>query len=83
MPLSFVRIGPTELRVLLAGGALALLRWPTVTPFGYGPVLTLDLAGVMAIAGLVAALSVSALCMGRHLYLAEPRPGAGQAHGRV
>lgn len=35
--MSFVRIGPTELRVLIAAGALSLLRWPTVDLPGVGP----------------------------------------------
>jgi hypothetical protein len=71
--LSFVRIGPTELRILLAAGACALIKWPAVTVAGYGPILVLDVAGVAAIAGLSVALAVSAVVMGRHLYLAEPR----------
>lgn len=72
--LSFVRIGPTELRILLSVGALALLRGSTVELPTLGHVLLLDVAGVVAIAGLLTALTVSATVMGRHLYLAEPRP---------
>jgi archaetidylinositol phosphate synthase len=71
--MSFVRVGPTELRVLIAAGALALLRWPAVHLPGLGPVLVFDLAGVVAAAGLLAALCVSAVLMGRQLYVAEPR----------
>ena len=37
--LSFVRIGPTELRILLSAGACALLEWPTVRLPGVGAVL--------------------------------------------
>jgi phosphatidylglycerophosphate synthase len=81
--LSFVRIGPTELRVLLAVGALALLRWPEVMPFGYGPIRLFDVGGAIAIGGLVAALGVSATCTGRHLYRAEPRPSSGRVQGSV
>ena len=71
--MSFVRIGPTELRLLLSGGALALIRWPTCELPGIGRVLVLDVAGILAIAGLITALGVSALTMGRALYVAEPR----------
>lgn len=71
--MSFVRIGPTELRLLLAAGALSLIRWPAATLPGGATVLVFDLAGVAAMAGLFVALAVNALAMGRHLYLAEPR----------
>ena len=71
--MSFLRIGPTELRLLLAGGAIGLLRWPTCELPLLGRVLVLDVAGVVAIAGLVAGLGVAAVSMGRQLYLAEPR----------
>ena len=71
--LSFVRVGPTELRILLAAGACALIEWPTVPLPGVGAVLLLDVAGVVAIAGLLTALTVSATLMGRQLYVAEPR----------
>ena len=71
--LSFVRVGPTELRILLAAGAFMLLKWPTVTLPGVGALLVLDVAGVIAIIGLLTALAVSATLMGRHLYVAEPR----------
>lgn len=71
--MSFVRIGPTELRVLIAAGALSLLRWPTVDLPGLGAAHVFDVAGVVATAGLLLALTSSALLMGRQLYLAEPR----------
>jgi phosphatidylglycerophosphate synthase len=72
--LSFVRVGPTELRILLSLVTLALFQWPVVTPFGLGPVLLLDVAGAIGIAGLGLALCVSAICTGRRLYAAEPIP---------
>ena len=71
--MSFVRIGPTELRVLIAAGALSLLRWPTVDLPGVGPAHVFDVAGIVATGGLLLALASSALLMGRQLYLAEPR----------
>lgn len=72
--LSFVRVGPTELRILLSIGMLALLRWPTVSLPGLGPVRLLDVGGVAGIAGLSVALVVSAVATGRRLYAAEPLP---------
>ena len=77
--MSFLRIGPTELRILVGGGALALLRWPSVSVPGLGTVLVFDVAGSLAAAGLLLALAVSAVTMGRHLYASEPRHAAG--HG--
>ena len=71
--MSFVRIGPTELRLLLSAGALALIRWPTCELPGIGRVLVLDVAGSAVTVGLLTALCVSALTMGRALYVAEPR----------
>lgn len=71
--MSFVRIGPTELRLGVSALALALIGWPTASVPGLGRVLVMDLAGLLAIAGLLTALGVSAILMGRHLYVAEPR----------
>jgi archaetidylinositol phosphate synthase len=76
--MSFVRIGPTELRVVLAAGALALLRWPTCELPVLGRVFVFDVGGAMAIAGLLTTLAVSAFTMGRRLYRDEPRVPAGR-----
>ena len=35
--MAFLGVGPTELRILLAAGALALINTPMVSPFGRGP----------------------------------------------
>ena len=65
--------GPTELRILLAMGNLALLRSPYATIFGHR-VFLLDLGGGLAAAGMLAmAVRVAA----RHtaeLYRQEPLP---------
>jgi archaetidylinositol phosphate synthase len=50
--MSFWSFGPTELRVLLAVGNLALLRWPTVL---HGHRL-FDIGGAIGIAGMTAVL---------------------------
>ncbi len=71
--MSFVRLGPTELRIVIAALALVLIRWPSAALPGMGAVLLLDVAGMVAIAGLLTALGVSAILMGRYLYVAEPR----------
>jgi archaetidylinositol phosphate synthase len=71
--MSFVRIGPTELRIGISALALVLIQWPAATLPGLGPVLLLDVVGMAAITGLLTALGVSAVLMGRHLYVAEPR----------
>lgn len=71
--------GPTELRIVLSIGALALMRQSLVAPGGFGPFLLFDIGGVIAIFGLVVAFGASALHNGRALYRAEPaRPPATQ-----
>jgi len=75
--MSFLRMGPTELRVVLAAGALALMRTPWVSPFGLGPVRLFDLGAGVAIAGLLLAFVVSSARMTRALYRAEPVPSSG------
>jgi archaetidylinositol phosphate synthase len=70
--MSFLAVGPTELRILLAVGALALLIRPEVSPFGLGPFLLFDVGGLVAIPGLLAAMAISATRNTRALYRAEP-----------
>jgi phosphatidylglycerophosphate synthase len=64
--------GPTELRVVLAAGALYLMHNPWVQIAGHGPYLLFDVGGVIAIAGMLAALLYSAIRNTRALYKAEP-----------
>ena len=47
--LSFSGVGPTELRILLAAGALVAIGRPTVTPFGWGPFALFDVGAAIAI----------------------------------
>jgi archaetidylinositol phosphate synthase len=47
--LSFWSFGPTELRILLAGGNLALFRWPIVLPGRYR---LFDTGGVVGLTGM-------------------------------
>jgi phosphatidylglycerophosphate synthase len=72
--MSFLSFGPTELRIVLAVGTLALFRWSVIAPLGMGPFLLFDVGGAVAIVGLLTAFLVSALRNARQLYLEEPRP---------
>jgi phosphatidylglycerophosphate synthase len=71
--LSCFRVGPTELRIVLAAGTLYLLHDPWVHLAGKGPFLLFDVGGTVAIAGLLAAFVYSAVRNTRLLYRAEPR----------
>jgi phosphatidylglycerophosphate synthase len=70
--MSFLNFGPTELRIVLAIGALTAWSRPIVTPFGFGPFLLFDVGGVVAVAGLLVALISSAARNTIALYRAEP-----------
>jgi archaetidylinositol phosphate synthase len=72
--MAFMRVGPTELRIILAIGAIYLLYKPYVSIAGRGPFLLFDVGGVVSIAGLVIALTVSALRNTVALYEAERLP---------
>jgi phosphatidylglycerophosphate synthase len=70
--MSFLGFGPTELRVVLSVGAIALLRTPEVSPFGMGPFALFDVGGLVGAVGLATAFLVSSVRNGRALYRAEP-----------
>jgi phosphatidylglycerophosphate synthase len=70
--MSFLGFGPTELRIVLSVGALALMREPRVTLAGFGPYQLFDVGGVIAAACLAVAFLVSAARNGRALFLEEP-----------
>jgi phosphatidylglycerophosphate synthase len=71
--LSFAGVGPTELRILLAIGAVFVARHPLVTIAGH-PALLLDVGGSVAAVGLGVVFLYSAIRNARALYLAEPLP---------
>jgi archaetidylinositol phosphate synthase len=71
--MSFWGWGPTELRILLAIGALALLVKPLVTIFGTEMRL-FDVGGIVGTLGLIATAIISAIGNTRRLYAAEPLP---------
>jgi archaetidylinositol phosphate synthase len=72
--MSFLGCGPTELRLLLAVGALrgAYDPWASIGPFG--AVRLFDLGAALATIGLVIAFLVSAVRNTRALYAAEALP---------
>jgi len=71
--MSFWWFGPTELRILIAIGALALLRGGIVHPFGLGPYRLFDIGGVCATVGLLAIFVVNAVRNTVALYREETR----------
>jgi archaetidylinositol phosphate synthase len=72
--MSFMSVGPTELRILLAIGTLTLFVRPTVSLFGLGPFHLFDVGFGIATAGLAVALLTSAAQTTLALYRAEPLP---------
>jgi len=69
--LSFAKVGPTELRILLAAGTVALMRSDFVAVLGQR-VLLFDVGGVAGIAGLLLTFTIGALTNGIALYREEP-----------
>jgi phosphatidylglycerophosphate synthase len=70
--ISFSGFGPTELRILLAIGALVAISRPSVDLFGLGMFRLFDVGGLVGIAGMLAVFGVSAVRNTRTLYRAEP-----------
>ncbi|MCA1652186.1 MAG: CDP-alcohol phosphatidyltransferase family protein [Acidobacteria bacterium] len=71
--ISYWKVGPTELRILLAIGTLQLLRSPTVALAGQRYLL-FDVAGAIAIGALALTFAVSMIQNTRILYRREPLP---------
>ena len=71
--MSFWGWGPTELRILLAMGALTLFVKPVVTIFGFQMQL-FDVGGIVGTVGLIFTAIISAIGNTRRLYAAEPLP---------
>ena len=74
--ISFLGFGPTELRIVLAIGAVQLVREPWVSIGGLPPIQLFDVGGVVALVGLAVVFVVSAVRNTRALYRAEPLPRA-------
>jgi len=71
--MAFMKVGPTELRILLAAGTIQLMRSDVLTILGRQWLL-FDFGGSIAIAGLLVAFAVSAVRNGVALYREEPLP---------
>ena len=71
--MAFIGVGPTELRIVLAAGALALIDNAWVSPFGIPPVRLWDLGGVIGALGMIGAFVISSARNARVLYLEETR----------
>ncbi len=77
--LSFAGWGPTELRVLLAAGAIAALWRPAVSLGTLGTWRLFDVGGVVALAGFAIVFVFASLRQALTLYRAEPLPPRGGA----
>jgi archaetidylinositol phosphate synthase len=71
--MSFAGIGPTELRILLAIGTIALRNDPHVNLGAFGQLPLFDFGGLIAAAGLIVTLLVSATRNTIALARLEPR----------
>jgi phosphatidylglycerophosphate synthase len=80
--MSFLSVGPTELRVILSTGTLMLFNGPHVQPLGLGPFLLFDVGGVVAVIGLAVAFATSVIRNTAVLYRAEPLPPAAPRDAR-
>jgi archaetidylinositol phosphate synthase len=74
--LAFSGMGPTELRMLLAVGALVETTARNVSVAGFTRLF--DVGAVVAVAGMAIVFVLSAIRNARALYLAEPIPGRAQ-----
>jgi archaetidylinositol phosphate synthase len=71
--MTFFGMGPTELRIVLSMGSVALYMNPHAAALG-GTLLLFDAGGLVATAGLLGVFVYSAVRNTRHLYREEPRP---------
>lgn len=69
--MSFLWFGPTELRILVAVGAVSLVSGGMVRVFGMGPYRLFDIGGLVASAGLVVIFAVNAIRNAVALYREE------------
>lgn len=74
--MSFLGFGPTELRILLAAGALAVMHDGRISGGPFAGAQLFDVGGIIAIAGLIGVFAFNAVRHTRLLYQAEPLPDA-------
>jgi archaetidylinositol phosphate synthase len=72
--MAFIGVGPTELRILMSAGALALINIPIIEIAGIGQVRLWDLGGVIATAGMAGSFVITSMQNVRALYIEETRP---------
>jgi len=77
--LSFWKVGPTELRILLGAGTVLLMRADAVTLFGHRWLL-FDVGGAVGIAGFLLTFAVAAIKNGVALYREERFDGPTAHH---
>lgn len=81
--MSFAGVGPTELRIVLAAGAIALFRDPHVNLGAFGHLRLFDFGGLVAIAGLAMAMAVAVWRNAGMLSRLEPRGSNPPESGRL
>ena len=72
--LSFMKLSPTELRIIISIGTLALFYKPWVRIFGAGPYRLFDVGGAVSMAGMIFVFAISAIRNTSALYRAERIP---------
>ena len=72
--MSFLGFGPTELRIVIAAGAIRAAYDPSVLGDSLGPIALFDVGAAIASAALVVVFVASAVRNTRFLYSAERRP---------
>lgn len=70
--MAFIGVGPTELRILLAAGAVALINTPTVD-VGLGQVRLWDIGGLIGAIGMALTFVITSAQNVRALYVEETR----------
>ena len=81
--MSFLGLGPTELRILIGLGALQAAREPWIALGSLGSIRMFDLGGAIAAASLAIVFVVSAIRSTRELYAAEPLPATARKAATV
>jgi phosphatidylglycerophosphate synthase len=72
--MSFLGFGPTELRIVIAAGAIRAAYDPSVLGDSFGSIALFDVGAAIASAALVVVFVASAVRNTRYLYSAERRP---------
>ncbi len=79
--ISYFKIGPTELRLLLCAGNLALF-WKSIVHLAGRSYRLFDVGGTIGISGMLVVLLISVVQNTARLYRREPLPAAGKAAGK-